>query len=154
MREIAAGAGLKSAGILAKRHWVMLWCEGSGARARICLRRDALAGEPKGGGGVSEPGAMDKVLVQVVPVEGGREIGWGSSQVEAFRDRLSDVREAVISGAQAVADSLPGLPSADGWQLGEVSGSFGICLTAEGGVILTKASAAVTFEVTVTFQRR
>lgn len=107
-----------------------------------------------GVGGVSEPDLSDRVLVQVLPVEGGREIGWGSSRVEAFRGRLADVREAVVSGALAVADSLPGLPSADGWRLGEVSGSFGISLTAEGGVILTKASAAVTFEVTVTFQRQ
>jgi len=105
-------------------------------------------------GGVSEPVLADNVLVQVVTVEAGREIGWGSSQVEAFRDRLSDVREAVVAGAQAVADSLPGLPSAEGWRLGEVSGSFGISLTAEGGVILTKASAGVTFEVSVTFQRQ
>ena len=87
---------------------------------------------------MSEPGPeTDTVLVQVVPVESGREIGWGSSTVEAFRDRLSDVREAVVSGARAVADSLPGLSVAEGWQLGEVSGSFGICLTAEAGVILT-----------------
>ena len=55
---------------------------------------------------------------------------------------------------RAVADSLPGLPSTDGWRLGEVPGSFGISLAAEGGVILKKASAAVTFEVTMTFQRR
>jgi hypothetical protein len=108
----------------------------------------------KGAGDMSEPVLADKVLVQVVPVEAGREIGWGSSQVEAFRDRLSDVREAVVAGARAVADSLPELPSADGWRLGEVSGSFGICLTAEGGVILTKASVGVTFEVCVTFQRQ
>ena len=102
---------------------------------------------------MSEPVLADKVLVQVVSVEPGREIGW-SNQVEVFRDRLSDVREAVVSGARAVADSLPGLPSAEGWRLGEVSGSFGISLTAEGGVILTKASAGVTFEVSVTFQRQ
>jgi hypothetical protein len=89
---------------------------------------------------MSEPGlGADTVLVQVVPVEDGREIGWGSSTVEAFRDRLEDVREAVVSGARAVAGSLPGLPAADGWRLGEVSGSFGICLTAEAGVILTQA---------------
>jgi len=99
-----------------------------------------------------EPGSAGEVLVQVVPVEAGREIGWRSSQVEAFRDRLADVREAIAAGARAVADSLPGLPSAEGWRLGEVSSSFWICLTAEGGVVLTKASAAVTFEVTVTFQ--
>jgi hypothetical protein len=102
---------------------------------------------------MSEPGTVDRVLVQVVPVEAGREIGWGPNLAVALGERLGDVREAVISGAQAVADSLPGLPSAEGWQLGEVSGSFGICLTAEGGVILTKASAAATFEVTVNFQR-
>jgi hypothetical protein len=102
---------------------------------------------------MSEPGIAGSVLVQVVPVEAGREIGWGSNLVAAFRDRLEDVREAVAAGAGAVADSLPGLPSAEGWRLGEVSGSFGICLTAEGGVILTKASAAATFEVTVTYQR-
>jgi hypothetical protein len=113
-----------------------------------------VVSEPGPVGDMSEPGAAGKVLVQVVPVEAGREIGWGSSQVAAFRDRLSDVREAVMSGARAVADSLPGLPSADGWRLSEVSGSFGICLTAEGGVLLTKASAAATFEVTVTFQRQ
>ena len=103
---------------------------------------------------MSEPGTSDRVLVQVVPVAAGREIGWGSNLAVALGDRLADVREAVISGAWAVADSLPGLPSAEGWRLGEVSGSFGICLTAEGGVILTKASAAATFEVTVTFQRQ
>ena len=94
-----------------------------------------------------------EVLVQVVPVDGGREIGWGSHQVEAFRDRLADVREAVVSGARAVAESLGGLPSTEGWRLHEVSGSFGISLAAEGGVILTKATAGTTFEITVTFQR-
>jgi hypothetical protein len=76
-----------------------------------------------------EPGETDKVLVQVVPAEAGREIGWGSSQVAVFRDRLAEVREAMVSGTRARADSLPGLPSADGWRLGEVSGSFGICQT-------------------------
>jgi hypothetical protein len=101
---------------------------------------------------MSKPGPTDDVLVQVLPVGSDREIGWGSTQVAVFRDRLADVREAVVSGARAVADSLDGLPSADGWRLHEVSGSFGISLTAEGGVILMKASAGTTFEITVTFQ--
>jgi hypothetical protein len=99
-----------------------------------------------------EPGSAGEVLVQVVPVEGGREIGWGSNRVAMFRDRLADIREAVASGAQAVADSLGGLPSAEGWRLHEVVGSFGISLAAEGGVILTKATAGMTFEITVTFR--
>lgn len=102
---------------------------------------------------MSEPGTAGEVLVQVLPVDDGREIGWGSNRVAVFRDRLGDVREAVVSGAAAVADSLDGLPSAEGWRLHEVSGSFGISLTAEGGVILTKATIGTTFEITVTFQR-
>lgn len=103
---------------------------------------------------MTEPGSASEVLVQVVPVEPGREIGWGSSQVAPLADRLADVRQAVVSGAKAVADSLPGLPSVEGWELDKVSGSFGISLTVEGGVILTKASAAATFEITVKFKRK
>jgi hypothetical protein len=102
---------------------------------------------------MSEPGLVGEVLVQVLPVDGDREIGWGSSRVAVFRDRLADVREAVVSGAQAIADSLGELPSAEGWRLHEVAGSFGISLTAEGGVILTKAAVGTTFEISVTFQR-
>jgi Trypsin-co-occurring domain 1 len=94
-----------------------------------------------------------KVLVQVVPVEEGREIGWGASVAEQLGDRLDDIRRAIAAGAKAVADSLPGLPGAEGWQLGEVEASFGVTLTAEAGVILSKASAGATFEVKVLYQR-
>jgi hypothetical protein len=97
--------------------------------------------------------AAGKVLVQVLPVDSGREIGWASNRVAVFQDRLADVREAMVSGAQAVADSLGGLPSAQGWLLHEVAASFGISLTAEGGAILTKAAVGTTLDITVTFQR-
>lgn len=100
-----------------------------------------------------EPVQSGQVLVQVLPVEGGREIGWGSNLVAAFADRLADVRTAIDVGTRAVADSLGELPAAVGWQLGAVEATFGISLTAEGGVILTKAAAGTTFEVTVKFQR-
>ena len=94
-----------------------------------------------------------KVLVQVVPVDEGREIGWGESTAEQLRNRLEDIRLAVQEGAKAVADSLEGLPGAKGWQLGEVSAKFGVTLTAQAGVILSSASAGATFEVTVLFKR-
>jgi hypothetical protein len=58
-----------------------------------------------------------------------------------------------VEGAKAVADSLEGLPGTKGWRLGEVSASFGIPLTAEAGVILSKASAGATFEVTILYKR-
>ena len=94
-----------------------------------------------------------KVLVQVVSVDEGREIGWGDSTTEQLLNRLEDIRSAISVGAKAVADSLEGLPGAKGWQLGEVSAKFGVTLTAEAGVILSKASAGATFEVTVLYKR-
>jgi hypothetical protein len=93
------------------------------------------------------------VLVQVEVVEAGREIAWGANLADQLGNRLDDIRRAIQAGAGAVATSIGDLPRADGWRLGEVSASFGVTLTAEAGVILSKASAGATFEVTVTYQR-
>jgi hypothetical protein len=96
----------------------------------------------------------EKVLVQVVPVDEGRQqIGWGESTTERLQNRLEDIRSAISEGAKAVAGSLEELPGAKGWQLGEVSAKFGVTLTAEAGVILSRVSAGATFEVTVLFKR-
>jgi NTP-dependent ternary system trypsin peptidase co-occuring protein len=95
-----------------------------------------------------------EVLVQVMPGTGaGREIGFGVNVAERLEARLDDIRRAIASGATAVAESLGGLPSAQGWQLAEVSASFGITLTAEAGALLSKASAGTTFDVTVIYKR-
>jgi hypothetical protein len=67
--------------------------------------------------------------------------------------RIDDLRHAIGEGTRTVAESLPELASPTGWRLNEVTASFGIALTAEAGVILSKASAATTFDVTVTFAR-
>lgn len=95
------------------------------------------------------------ILVQVVPAtQPGREIGWRSPAVADQLDRrLDDIKAAVATGTRAVGDSLPTLPEAAGWEVKEVSASFGITLTAEAGALITKASAGATFEVSVTFQR-
>lgn len=92
------------------------------------------------------------VLVQVVPVDEDREIGWGTSVAEQLQNRLEDIRLAIVEGAKAVAGSLEGLPNAKGWQLGEVSAKFGLTLTAQAGVLLSNISAGATFEVTVLFK--
>ena len=112
-----------------------------------------MLSSPKGNWLMSVTGSKS-VLVQVVEVEEGREIGWGSNLAEQLEERLEDVRTAITAGAKAIADSLGGLPAAHGWRLGEVSASFGVTLSAEAGIaILSKASAGATFEVTVTYQQ-
>jgi hypothetical protein len=94
-----------------------------------------------------------EVLIQVVPgAAAGREIGWGTNVAERLESRLEDIRRAIASGATAVAESLGGLPGAQGWRLDNVSASFGVTLTAEAGALLSKASAGATFDVTVTYK--
>lgn len=93
------------------------------------------------------------VLVPVVDVHSEGEIGWGSGVAQQLQDRLDDVRQAIVSGSEAVAGGLSALPSAAGWSVSRLSASFGITLAAEAGVILSKASAEATFEVVVEFTR-
>ena len=103
---------------------------------------------------MNDTNSEEKVLVQVVPLDEARQqISWGESTAERLHNRLEDIRSAIAEGAKAVADSLEGLPGAKGWRLEEVSASFGVTLTAEAGVILSKASAGATFEVTVLYRR-
>lgn len=96
-----------------------------------------------------------RVLVQVVDVDmaAGREITFGKSLVEGLGERQDDIQAAIEAGSQTVANSLKSVASPDGWRLGEVSASFGITLTAEAGVIVSKASAGATFELSVKFTR-
>ncbi len=94
-----------------------------------------------------------QVLVQVVELEQGREIGWGTNVAERLGDRAGDVRRAITRGGEVVANSVADLQAIQGWRLDQVSASFAVTLTAEAGAIVSKASAEATFEVTVTFQR-
>jgi len=93
------------------------------------------------------------VFVPVVEITTGREIGWNTNVSELLRSRLSDIKAAISAGAESVASSLISLPTAETWQVKEVSASFGITLAAEAGVLLSKASTEATFDVTITFQR-
>lgn len=94
------------------------------------------------------------VLVQVVEAEQGRQISWGSNAADKLGDRMDDVRKAIAQGTKAVANGLSDLSVGDGWEIGEVSATFGITLTAEAGVLISRAGAEATFEVSVTFQRK
>lgn len=98
-------------------------------------------------------GPSESTLVKVIELSSGREIAWGGGVTEQLRERVGDVQRAVADGVSAVAAGLRDLASAPGWEIGEVSASFGIGLATEAGVVLTKASGEATFEVSVTFRR-
>jgi Trypsin-co-occurring domain 1 len=96
--------------------------------------------------------SQGEVLIQVVP-ESGREIGFGRNRAERLEDRADDVRAGVESAARMVTDSITALPEPDSWSLDEVSAVFGITLTAEAGVLVSKVAAGATVEVTLTYKR-
>jgi hypothetical protein len=94
------------------------------------------------------------VYVPVVKMaDAGREIGWGSNVSELLTARIDDIRDAIRAGAASVSTGLTELPVVKDWHVTKVEASFGITLTAEAGVILSKASTEATFDVTMTFSR-
>jgi Trypsin-co-occurring domain 1 len=97
-------------------------------------------------------GPASPVWVQVVELDARREIGWGSNLAQKLQDRSHDIRAAIAAGSAAVAESLDSVKPSRGWDLKEISASFGVTLTAEAGAILSRASAEATFTVTVTFE--
>jgi len=97
--------------------------------------------------------SSDATLIKIVDLRDGREIAWGSGMTDRLRDRFEDVQQAVSDGVHAVGVSLRDLATVDGWEIGEVSASFGVALAAEAGAVLTKASGEATFDVSVTFRR-
>ncbi len=94
------------------------------------------------------------VWVPVVKVSSRREIGWNGNVSAPLEDRLPEIQHGIAAGTQMVAGTLGGLHGPKGWCINEVSASFGITLAAEAGVIVSKASAEATLDVTVTFTRQ
>ncbi|GAA1543807.1 hypothetical protein GCM10009827_074440 [Dactylosporangium maewongense] len=107
---------------------------------------------PGYGVAMSDAVVADGVVVQVVEVGGGREISWGDNAVERLRDRLGDVQSAVVAGVRAVAANVT--PDLSGWEVAELQAKFGVTLTAEAGVVVSRATTGATFEVTVTLRRK
>ena len=93
------------------------------------------------------------VLVQVIEAEPGQEITWGADAVERLADRVDDVRDAIASAFATVSAGLTDLEAPSDWEIGTISATFGVTLSAETGVIVSKASLGATLDVTITFRK-
>ena len=71
-----------------------------------------------------------------------------------LRDRADDIEAAVQEASAIVQESVAKVHDKDGWQTKSVEVKFGLVLTAEAGVVLSRASAEASFEVTLTIERR
>jgi hypothetical protein len=95
------------------------------------------------------------VRVETVELDlsGRRQIGQRSRTTALLRDRAGDIEAAVQEASAIVQESVAKVQDKDGWKMKSVEVKFGLVLTAEAGVVLSRASAEASFEVTLTIER-
>ncbi|WP_234344156.1 CU044_2847 family protein [Streptomyces sp. NRRL F-5123] len=98
---------------------------------------------------------MGQVRVETVALDaaGGRQIAARTRTSAVLEDRAAEVEEAIVQASAIAQQSLAQVPERDGWQVTSMEVTFGLTLAAEAGVILSKASAEASFEVTLTVER-
>jgi Trypsin-co-occurring domain 1 len=99
--------------------------------------------------------AGPNVRVETVELDasGTRQIKQRSRTTALLRDRADDIESAVQEASAIVQGSVAKVQDKDGWQLKSVEVKFGLVLAAEAGVVLSRASAEASFEVTLTIER-
>ena len=72
---------------------------------------------------------------------------------ELLSERRSDIESAVGEACGIVQDSAAKLDERHGWRVSTLEAKFALTLSAEAGVIVSRASAEASFEITVTIER-
>lgn len=103
------------------------------------------------GGSVSS----NNVWVETVEFDsaGTRQIGPRVRTTALLRDRRDDIEAAVGEASAIIQESVTKVEDKGGWRVKSLEAKFGLTLAAEAGVILSKASAEASFEVTITIER-
>jgi hypothetical protein len=101
-----------------------------------------------------EPVPETKVLVETLQIDSypSRQIGPKTRTTALLQDRRQDIEEAVYQAAEIVQDSVAKVAGKDGWHIKSLEAKFGLTLGVEAGVILSRASAEASFEVTITIE--
>jgi Trypsin-co-occurring domain 1 len=90
--------------------------------------------------------------VELAP-SGTRQIRERNRTTALLRDRAGDIESAVQEASTIVQASVAKVEDKGGWAMKSVEVKFGLVLTAEAGVVLSRASAEASFEVTLTIER-
>ena len=99
--------------------------------------------------------AVAGVRVETVELDaaGTRQINSRRRTTAALQERRGDIEAAVSEACQIVQDSAARVDARHGWRISSLEAKFGLTLAAEAGVIISRASAEASFEVTVTIDR-
>jgi Trypsin-co-occurring domain 1 len=100
---------------------------------------------------------VTEVNVRVETVEldssGTRQIKPRARTTALLRDRAGDIESAVQEASAIIQNSVAKVEDKDGWRMKSVEVKFGLVLGAEAGVVLSRASAEASFEVTLMIER-
>lgn len=96
-----------------------------------------------------------KVRIETVEIDssGNRQIGARTRTAALLTERRDDIETAVAEASSMIQDSAAKVDEKSGWRVKSLEAKFGLILTAEAGVIISRASAEASFEVTVTIER-
>jgi hypothetical protein len=99
---------------------------------------------------------MGEVWVETVQLDssGGRQIKPTARMNALLNDRRADIESAVREASTIVQDAAATVESKSDWRINRLEAKFALVLTAEAGVILSRASAEAAFEITITIDRK
>jgi hypothetical protein len=98
-------------------------------------------------------GANVRVETVEIDSSGTRQIKQRSRTTALLRDRADDIESAVQEASAIVQASVAKVQDKNGWRMKNIEVKFGLVLAAEAGVVLSRASAEASFEVTLTIER-
>lgn len=95
------------------------------------------------------------VRVETVGIDsaGGRQISRVHRTSALLQERRDDIDAAIRETCKVVQESAAKVDAKDGWHVKSLEARFGLVLAAEAGVIVSRASAEASLEVTVTIER-
>jgi len=99
--------------------------------------------------------AGTNVRVETVELDssGTRQIASRRRTTALLQDRREDIEAAVQEACDIVQDSVAKVDVKGPWRVKSVEAKFGLTLAAEAGIVVSRASAEASFEVTVTIER-
>lgn len=95
------------------------------------------------------------VRVEIVETDaGGRQIAQRQRVSQALSKRRADIEAAVGEAIEVLSASVEKAPDKAGWGVSSVEGTFGISLTTDASVIVSKLSAQASLQVKIVMEPR
>jgi hypothetical protein len=95
------------------------------------------------------------VRVETVSIDrtGSRQIRSKDRATESLTDRREEIQAAIEEASAILQEAAAKSPDTAGWQVKTLEATFGLTIAAEAGIVVSKASAEASFEVTITIER-